>query len=482
MFFKQIFEPKLAQYAYLLGCEETGEALIVDPQRDIQRYLDIAGEDNLRITAAAETHIHADYLSGLREFAEHGARIYASDEGGADWKYEWLIGSQYDYVLLKDGDEFSLGELRISVRHTPGHTPEHLIYTIAVGKKDSARAAEILTGDFVFVGDVGRPDLLETAAGVVGSMEIGAKQMFDSLQDFKTLPEDWKIWPGHGAGSACGKALGATPSSTVADELRTNAALRASNDLREFKAYILADQPEPPLYFARMKRDNRLGPPVLGKLPTPRLLSFDELQELSVKPEHVVLDTRSWDEFQEGHLRGALFTPLNNEFTTVAGSYVTENDSIYLLVAKERLTEVVTDLIRIGLDNIVGYCTPDAFERAEVSGASLETTRQITVNEYERLRKTDGAFALDVRRAEELKNVGSIPGVYNISHTRLLERISELPSEKTILVSCRSGVRSSYACALLERQGFVAVNVVGGYLSWLEREPTQIAVSTDEKN
>ncbi len=473
MFFKQIFEPKLAQYAYLLGDSQTGEALIVDPQRDIQRYINIAIENNLRITGAAETHIHADYLSGLREFAESGVRVYASDEGGFDWQYEWLKGSAYDYVLLKDGDEFSLGALKLKVFHTPGHTPEHLIYVVTDKDGNS-----VLAGDFVFVGDVGRPDLLETAAGVVGARDIGAEQMFDSLKIFKDFPGDWSLWPGHGAGSACGKALGAEPYSTVARELRSNPALLASNKLQEFKDYILADQPEPPLYFARMKRDNRIGPPVLGSLPKPELVSVDTLTSLDSKDDHVILDTRNWEDFREGHIKGALFTPMDSSFNTIAGCYVSENESIYLLVDPSELNEAVTDLIRIGLDNVVGYCTPAMLADAVETGLELEQTGQISIDEYETLRKQGSAFALDVRRAEELINVGRIPGTHNISHTRLLAKLDELPRDKTILVSCRSGIRSSYACALLNSSGFEAVNVAGGYLSWLESQPARTSTST----
>ncbi len=472
MFFKQIFEPKLAQFAYLLGCPKSGEALIVDPQRDIQRYIEIATENSLKITAAAETHIHADYLSGLREFAEAGAKIYASDEGDENWKYEWLIGSDYDYHLLKDGNIITLGELTVVAQHTPGHTPEHLIYKVSKEKQGNSQETEILMGDFVFVGDVGRPDLLETAAGVTGSMEIGAKQMFDSLQQFKTFPADWKIWPGHGAGSACGKALGSAPFSTVSDELSSNAAILVASDFQRFKDYILADQPEPPLYFARMKRENRLGPAVLGELPRPQELTFAEFQELSAESGNIVLDTRSWDEFRHGHTVGALHTPLNSAFNTVAGCYVTESDCMILLVEPELLEEALTDLIRIGLDNVIGYCTPEALENAVKHGVTLAKTKQISIDEYNRLRKNGDYLALDVRRAEELKNVGLIPGAYNISHTRLLDRLGELPAEKKILVSCRSGVRSCYASSSLERHGFEAINVVGGYLGWLENEPT----------
>ncbi len=466
---KQIFEPKLAQYSYLFGCRKTGEALIIDPQRDIQRYRDIAEDNNLRITAATETHIHADYLSGLREFAESGVKVFASDEGDADWKYEWLTGSDYDYTLLKDGDKIPVGELTVDVLHTPGHTPEHIVFAIPAKKGGDNSSAGVLTGDFVFVGDVGRPDLLETAAGVVGSMEVGAKQMFDSLQRFKSFPEHWSVWPGHGAGSACGKALGAAPTSTVKDEMKGNAALLVSDDLQRFTDYILSDQPEPPMYFARMKRDNRQGPRVLGNITRPQQLSIGDLEKAPLKNNHVLLDTRSWPEFREGHVKGALFTPFNNSFNTVAGCYVTETDSMILLIEESDLDDAVVDLIRIGLDDIVGFVTPQQLADSDIP---LVQTQEITIAEYESLRQDTETFSLDVRRAGELRNVGRIPETYNIAHTRLLDRINELPKDKTLLVNCRSGERSTYACAALERHGFEAVNVAGGYLAWLERVST----------
>jgi hydroxyacylglutathione hydrolase len=186
MYFKQIFDEKLAQYSYIIGCQKNGEALVIDPMRDIDTYIQIAAKENLKIVAAADTHIHADYLSGLRELAERGVKVYASDEGDADWKYEWLNGSKYTYQLLKDGDVFSIGNIRFKAWHTPGHTPEHLSYFVT----DGAAADEplgIATGDFVFVGDVGRPDLLESAAGHVGNMEPSARRLFSTVEKFKSV-------------------------------------------------------------------------------------------------------------------------------------------------------------------------------------------------------------------------------------------------------------------------------------------------------
>jgi len=275
MYFKQFFDEKLAQYAYMVGCQANGTAVVIDPMRDIDQYIDHAAKQGLTITAAVDTHIHADYISGLREFAERGVKVYASDEGDKDWKYEWLIDSDYDYEFMTDGDEFKIGNITIKAWHTPGHTPEHLSYFIT----DGAAADEpmgVATGDFVFVGDVGRPDLLESAAGQQDVMEPSARTLYKTVEQFKSMPEYMQVWPGHGAGSACGKALGAIPETTVGYELRYNNSLKSATSEDNFVNFILEGQPEPPLYFARMKRDNKIGPAVIGGLPKVNRLTLNE--------------------------------------------------------------------------------------------------------------------------------------------------------------------------------------------------------------
>ncbi|MDZ7630315.1 MAG: MBL fold metallo-hydrolase [Gemmatimonadaceae bacterium] len=226
MLVRQIHDTGLAQYAYLIGCPRSGEAIIFDPERDIDRYFELAAAHKLRIVAAADTHIHADYLSGLREFAERGVTVYASAEGGPEWQYEWLVGSSYPHHLVRHGDRFKVGNIEFAVMHTPGHTPEHVAYTVIDQGGGATEPIGVISGDFVFVGDLGRPDLLEEAAGVVGTMDPGARQLYASLQQFRALPEHLQVWPAHGAGSACGKSLGDVPSSTVGYELRFNTAGR----------------------------------------------------------------------------------------------------------------------------------------------------------------------------------------------------------------------------------------------------------------
>jgi hydroxyacylglutathione hydrolase len=452
MYFKQIFDEKLAQYSYIIGCQKNGEAMVIDPMRDIDTYIQIAAKENLKIVAAADTHIHADYLSGLRELAERGVKVYASDEGDKDWKYEWLMNSKYNYQLLKDGDTFYIGNIKFKAWHTPGHTPEHLSYFVT----DGAAADEplgIATGDFVFVGDVGRPDLLESAAGHTGNMEPSARRLYKTVEEFKHVPEYLQIWPGHGAGSACGKALGAIPESTVGYELRFNQSIRASSSEDNFVKFILDGQPEPPMYFARMKRDNKLGPNVLGSLPNPKHLSQLEISGIVGKNNSVIVDTRSKEAFAAMHLPGSLLSTLNKQFNTIVGSFVEETEQIYLVVEHAQVQEAVIDLVRIGLDNIVGYVTTADLELYAQNGGEVSSMKAYKFEEVANLSNDDDYAVLDVRKATEFA-LGNMPGAQNIAHTRLHVRVNEVPRDKKLIVHCQAGGRSAVAGAYLKRAGF----------------------------
>ncbi|MDR9446823.1 MAG: MBL fold metallo-hydrolase [Balneolaceae bacterium] len=451
MYFKQFFDEKLAQYSYMVGCQANGEAVVIDPMRDIDQYIEEAAAQKLTIVAAADTHIHADYLSGLREFAERGIKVYASDEGDADWKYEWLLNNNsYDYQLMYDGDAFKVGNIEIKAWHTPGHTPEHLSYFIT----DGAAANEpigITTGDFVFVGDVGRPDLLESAADVVGAMEPSARTLYSTVESFKSMPEYMQVWPGHGAGSACGKALGAIPETTVGYELRYNASIKAASSEDNFVNFILDGQPEPPMYFARMKRDNKIGPRVLkDNYPKPRRLSVQEFGDLDTS-NVVVLDTRSKEDFIAGHLKGSLLSPMDKQFNTIAGSFILEDEEIYLVIDEDRVDEAVTDLIRIGLDHIKGFITPADLASYGESSGGLETMSTMTFEDLD-TKVNEGFQVVDVRKATEYAE-GHAEGATNISHTRLKARKDELGEGGKYVVHCKSGARAAVSASLLKREG-----------------------------
>ncbi len=469
MFMRMIYDEKLAQAAYLIGCQRTGEAIVVDPERDVDRYVDLADENGLRIVAVTETHVHADFVSGSREMAERiGARVYLSDEGGEDWKYRWLDkkldGGSYDRRLLRDGDTFAIGQIEFSVIHTPGHTPEHIVFLITDRGAGADAPVGLASGDFVFVGDLGRPDLLETAAGQAGAREPAARRLFQTVRKLDEIPEFVQVWPGHGAGSACGKALGAVPMSTIGYERRFNPAIRAADDESAFVEFILSGQPEPPLYFARMKRVNRDGPAVLGGLPEPKRMTVEQLREIDTN-RGVVADTRGWKEFRAGHVPGALSLPLDSAFNTNAGSFIEASEAISLIIEPGRVEEAVRDLIRVGLDRIEGW-----FDAAEIAAYadgshSLASTREVDAHEAMEMVASGSVRVLDVRRATEFSE-GHIPGAVNIAHTRLASRLEDVPREGTLLVNCRTGVRSARSTAFLERAGFDAMNLRGGIVAW----------------
>ena len=466
MLFRMIYDDKLAQAAYLIGCQRSGEAIVVDPQRDVDRYLHAAAAEKLRIIAVAETHIHADYLSGVRELAEKtGAKVYVSDEGDADWKYQWLnkksTGESYNHQLLRDGDTFRVGNIEFKVVHTPGHTPEHISFLVTDRGGGASEPMGAITGDFVFVGDLGRPDLLETAAGVAGVKESSARTLFHSAQQFLKWPDYMQVWPAHGAGSACGKALGAVPQSTVGYEKRFNPMLQLASDEHAFVQSILEGQPEPPLYFARMKRLNKQGPPLLGSLPTPRELNADELKRIDAKKQ-AVLDTRPWAKFKAGHIPGALHVPLNNQFPTLAGSFIEEDEQAVLICEPTQVEDAVRCLVRIGLDDVAAFATPATLDSAAAQGLKLATTREIDAATFRKEMKQPGAAVLDVRRASEYE-AGHVPGSVNFAHTRLRSHLDEVPPGQPLLVHCQGGSRSAFASALLERHGFTPTNVAGGF-------------------
>ncbi|MEX2530708.1 MAG: MBL fold metallo-hydrolase [Gemmatimonadota bacterium] len=458
MLFRQILDPKLAQYAYLVGCQRTGEALLIDPERDIDRYVEMAEAEGLRITAVAETHIHADFLSGAREFAERfGTRIYLSDEGGAEWAGDWARDGEYDAVFLKDGDAFRVGGIEVQAVHTPGHTPEHISFLVVDRGGGASTPIGIATGDFVFVGDLGRPDLLEQAAGMHGVQEPSARQLYSSLPRFTELAEYVQVWPGHGAGSACGKALGAVPQTTVGYEKLYNASLSVAADgERAFVDAILAGQPEPQTYFARMKRQNNQGVPLLGALPQPRKLTVSELTDAVEEGEMLVVDTRlDRTGFMGRHIPGALHAPMNRNFNTVVGSLVEDETRPILLVVEEaRVEEAVRDLVRIGYDNLPAFVTPDTLTRHFERGGEHASIEEISFARVEEMRRRDDVAVVDVRYAAEFES-GHVPDAINASYTRLPSLAGErIPDGKTLLVHCVAGARSAAAAAYLAREGY----------------------------
>ena len=480
MFFQRFYDTKLAQASYLIGCQQTGDAVVVDPNRDIEQYVAAATREGLRVTHVTETHIHADFVSGARELAARtGAQLLLSDEGDRDWKY--AFAEEARAILLHDGDSFHVGNIELEAMHTPGHTPEHLSFLVT-DHPSGAGAWGILTGDFVFVGDVGRPDLLERAAGYAGTMEASARALRRSLRRFELLPDHLQVWPGHGAGSACGRALGAVPSTTVGYEKRANWAL-APMDETEFVRAVLEGQPEPPRYFAQMKRINKEGPRALGGFPRPARLPVPALRKL-VEQGELVVDTRAAEEFAAGHAPRTLNIPLGESFTTWAGWLLPYDRDVYLLVdagCAHCVEELVRDLAMIGLDRVSGVIGAEALDSWTDAEHALETVRQVTPVEAAQLVARGEALVVDVRGQTEWA-AGHLPAASNIPLGYLADRIDELPTDRLILVQCRSGARSAIAASVLQRRGRTNVaNVIGGIVSWqqaglpIEREEHEAA-------
>ncbi len=453
MFFQHVYDKSLAQGSYVIGCQATGNAIVIDAKRDIDTYLKIAKENNFKITHLTETHIHADFLSGTRELAAvTGAEVLLSDEGGPDWQYE------FPHTGLKDGDIIRIGNLSLEVIHTPGHTPESISFLLR-DHPASDEPVMIFTGDFVFVGDIGRPDLLEKAAGLEGTKEEGASQMFQSLKKFRGLPPHIQVWPGHGAGSACGKALGAVPSSTVGYELIQNWAFKY-NKAEEFSNELLAGQPEPPKYFAVMKKLNKVNRPLLTEVPQLKKLGREEFLSLYNKGIKII-DTREKSEFAKAHIPGSISISNNKSFTNWAGWFI-NYDEDFLLVVNEEETEMVTrKLMRIGLDKIAGYISS-----IEETGITLQSNETIDIEEFRKLKNREDVDVFDVRNSSEYEN-GNIEGVKHLFLGTLPDNLDKIDPSKEIIVHCQTGARSSIAQSILKAHGFKNVkNYLGGYSEW----------------
>lgn len=462
MILRYVYNTQLAQASYLVGCAATGEALVVDPNRDVDQYIALAEREGLRISQITETHIHADFVSGARELAARtGARLYLSDEGTAGWKYGWAADA--GATLVRDGDTFMVGNIRIEVIATPGHTPEHVSFLLT-DTAGADRPMGIFTGDFVFAGDVGRPDLLERAAGFSNTMEDGARQLFKSLERFKALPDYLQIWPGHGAGSACGKALGAVPSSTVGYEKLFNWGLNVETE-PQFVETVLDGQPEPPLYFKEMKRINRDGATMAGDLPEPRHLLVQALKP-ALDAGTIVVDTRTSSSFAGAYIPGTISIPAGASFLTWAG-WLLPYDRPFSLIADERdVTELTRQLQLIGLDHITGFWTPDVLLDWAGSHGSLAAFTQMTPEELHVRLQRDAPAVIDVRNSNEYAG-GHLSGSRHIPLGYLRDRMADVPADEPVIVHCQSGVRSAIATSILAAAGRTnVVDLIGGFAGW----------------
>ncbi|MFH1303755.1 MAG: rhodanese-like domain-containing protein [Planctomycetota bacterium] len=457
MLLKYFYDQKLAHASYLVGCQKTKEAIVIDPGRDIDQYREMAQREGVNLVAVAETHIHADYVSGARELADRfGTKLYLSDEGPAEWKYQFA--SQYDSQLLKDGDTFMVGNIQFEVMHTPGHTPESISFLLTDQGGGADKPMGIFTGDFVFVGSIGRPDLLEEAAGIKGSAEAGAHQLFHSAERFKQLPDYLQVWPAHGAGSACGKGLGAIPSSTVGYEKIFNPSLQYTDE-QAFVQYILSDQPEAPKYFAVMKRVNKEGSKIIGDAKQPELLDVNRIA--SVTGQATVIDLSPSSEFAAGHVPGTINIPLSL-LAAWAGWIVDYSRPVYLIADTEQLPEALRVLRKIGIDQISGL-----FETSAVREAALNTERYVSESPQELAERIESGEVtlLDVRSDAEW-NTSHIPEARHFFLGRLPDRLTAIDVNQPVVVQCQGGARSAIAAGLLQASGINVINMAGGFQAW----------------
>lgn len=464
MILKRFYDDGLAQASYLIGCEKTREAVVVDPGLDFENYEDAAAADRLRISHVAETHIHADFVSGARVLAEKlGATLHLSAEGNGDWGY--TSAAMRAAQPLSEDSEIRLGEITLQAVHTPGHTPEHITFVVTDAERGPGSVGAI-TGDFIFVGDVGRPDLLERAVGAAGNAEESASKLYRSVQSFKSRPDHLQLWPGHGAGSACGKSLGAVPQTTLGYERLYNWAFGALPE-PDFVRRALEHQPVPPRYFAEMKRINRDAKPLQG-FSDPRAVGVDEIRA-AIERGATVVDTRPAQRFARGHVAGTMNVPLGKSFLTWMGALVPYDRDVLLIVdgGANSAKRVVGELRKIGLVRIAGYADSEAIEQKAQGRDDRDQLEEMDVRTLDSRRREAALQMIDVRSPEEWF-AGHLPGALHIPLAALPDRMSELDASAPVVVHCQGGGRSAIAASFLKSHGVSNVaNLTGGFDAWV---------------
>jgi hydroxyacylglutathione hydrolase len=452
LIFEQIQTDGIAEISYLIGDDDEGATAVFDPRADVEIYLELACKHQVAITHIFETHIHADLVSGARELCARveSAKIFVSHEGGARYGFP--------NEKLKDGDQFTFGDTIITVKHTPGHTPEHISFLLAE-KEHAEMPWGVLTGDSLFVNSAGRPDLLGE-----GETAKLAKQQFHTLRDFYLkLPDSVIIYPSHGSGSPCGAEIGDRLSSTIGYERPFNPFLQFE-DVKSFTDYAVGTAPPVPKYYPLMKKVNAEGPEILGSLPKVPGLPAPAFKEAIEQKKWVLVDTRTMAAFGRGHIPGALHLGGTPTLSIWAGSLLDPDEPILLVLEKEeQIEEIVRYLVRTGFTKFAGYLA-GGIEAWKKAGFPLETVGQLSVHEVE----AAGAKlkVLDVRSPREWKG-GHIPGAQHIYLGELRKRIAEVDKSKPIAVYCASGYRASTATSILKQEGFADVsNVPGSFQGW----------------
>jgi len=458
MYFKQFYLNCLAHASYLIGSE--GEAAVVDPQRDVEQYLEEAEVQRLKIKYIIETHLHADFVSGHRELAARtGAEIVFGKQAGAGFPHR----------PVTDGDELTIGKVKLRVMETPGHTPESICILVTDMEEkagEDACVAKLLTGDTLFIGDVGRPDL---AGGKGYTPQMMAAMMYDTLHEkILKLPDETEVYPAHGAGSMCGKSLSTETSSTIGQQRKLNYALQPMTKA-EFVTMMTSDLPEAPVYFAKDAQINRAGAIALDALPRLVELKPRDVSELQ-KQGCEILDVRSAGEFGAGHVPGSLNIGLGGQFASWAGSLINMDTPIVIVAdSTEHAHEAQLRMARVGLENVKGYLD-GGMQAWGLAGGDISTVRQIDVGELRSLlNQSDTLQLLDVRRPAEYQ-AGHAPRSMSAPLSTLLATLPDnLHREQPTAVICAGGYRSSAATSILEQRGFSSLmNVTGGTKAWIE--------------
>jgi hydroxyacylglutathione hydrolase len=452
MYFEQCYLGCLAHASYILISE--GEAVIVDPQRDVEMYCEAAAAHGAKIRHVFETHLHADFVSGHRELAARtGAQIYIGARANAT----------FPHVAVQDGSEIRVGTMRIRVLETPGHTPESICLLVTDEEK-SPKPWAILTGDTLFLGDVGRPDLSKTH-----TPEELAGMLFDSLHEkILTLPDDVLVSPAHGAGSLCGRNMRAERSSTIGTERVTNYALQIkSRD--EFIRELTSNLPSRPEYFLQDAELNRTGAAALSELPELRAISAPELAE-EMENGANVLDVRPGDAFAVAHVPGSINIALSGQFASWAGIILGLSARPILVAdAPEQISEARMRMARVGIEDVRGYLQ-DGIEGWKKAGLPLASLKQVSVQTLDEWQPSRNMHVVDVRRDSEFA-AGHIANAVSIPLNGAISAALPVEPDALIAVHCKSGYRSTIACSLLQRTGFKnVVNVTGGFDAWREAE------------
>jgi len=455
---KQYYLGCLAHASYMIADDRTKRAAIVDPQRDVDQYIADAEANGWKIEYVFLTHFHADFLAGHIELRDRtGAHIYLGDKAEAE----------YDFMPVKDGDVVEFGDVRLKIMETPGHTPEGISILVYDLEKSESDPHAVLTGDTLFIGDVGRPDLLASIGVTADEL---ADMPYDSVNRLRELPDDTLVYPAHGAGSLCGKNLSDETVSTIGEQKKFNYALKPM-PRDEFVKLVEVDQPEAPEYFVYDAIKNRQERASLEETmsETVKPLSLDDVLQMQ-KDGAQILDVREGIDFEGAHLKGSLSISLRGKYATWCGTLLNHDDPIVIIAESDDNEEAIMRLGRIGFDNVGGYLE-GGMQALNDRPDLVETTDRITAQALaDQLASDQPPKVLDVRSEREREDVGVVEGSIHIPLNHLEDRVDEVPRDEPLVVHCAGGYRSAIACSVLQQHGIQPTDLVGGFAAWKTTE------------